>query len=464
MRRIGEDNSWLNIDWVVVLIYLILVILGISNIYSAGYNGEDVSLFDFSTEHGKQIMWLGIAVFIGIIIFILDFGFIRKYSFWVYSVTMLLLVVVLFFPEKNGAKSWFGFGSFGIQPSEFAKVGVSLALARFIGDTGKSQLELRKRKMVSRGLANLWGMIPFVRKNLEIIVIIGLPCALVLLQPDAGTFIVFTSFILVLYREGYAGNILLFGLVAVIIGVLTLVVSDSSFLLPILKIKMSGKSGIVISLLIIAFIFFLLIRNFILKRNRPELYRALIGSVIVAIVFVNTVEWAYSNVLQDHQKTRIDLLLGKIDDPDGDGYNINRAKSAIGSGGFLGKGYKQATLANASQRHVPMQSTDFIFCTWSEERGFIGSALLVVLYTVLLIRMVTIAERQRSDYTRVFAYAVSGIFFFHFMINVGMAIGLAPVIGIPLPFFSSGGSSIMAFSILIFLLLKFDSERKVILK
>ena len=267
-----------------------------------------------------------------------------------------------------------------------------------------------------------------------------------------------------LYREGYAGNVLLFLIIAVIIAVITLIVADSSFILPVLKIKMGGKFGIILALSLLALILFLLIRNFVLKRNRPPLYRALVGSLIVAVLFVNFIEWGYSTFLDDHQKERIDLVLGKIEDPDGKGYNINRAKAAIGSGGFAGKGYQQATLANASQKHVPMQSTDFIFCTWSEERGFIGSLALVLLYTFLLIKIVSIAERQRSSYVRIYAYCAAGVFFYHFMINVGMAIGLAPVIGIPLPLFSYGGSQVLSFSLMLFILIKLDSERKIVLK
>ena len=227
---------------------------------------------------------------------------------------------------------------------------------------------------------------------------------------------------------------------------------------------MGGKFGIVLSLLTLGLIAYLFIKNFVLKRNRPTLYRAIVGSLIVSILFVNFVEWGYSTFLDDHQKQRIDLLLGKIEDPDGKGYNINRAKASIGSGGFNGKGYMEATLANASQRHVPMQSTDFIFCTWSEERGFLGSALLVLMYMALLIKIVSVAERQRSKYTRVFAYSVASVFFYHFMINVGMGVGLAPVIGIPLPLFSYGGSSVLTFSLLLFILIKLDSERKVVLQ
>ncbi len=459
----GQENKlFANIDWGLIVAYFALVILGVSNIYSSVYDPQHSGLFDLSTEHGKQIMWFGISLFLGLIILFLESNFIRKYAYWFYAFTMLLLGAVLLTEPINGARSWFGFGSVGIQPSEFAKVGVALALARFI-DQSSSTSE-RSRSSRKNGLSTLWGAIPFITKNKETVLILGIPCILVLLQPDAGTFIVFTSFLLVLYREGYAGNILLFLVIGVIIAIITLLVADSSFFFPFSKMKLSGKTGIVITLVVLTGIFAFAIKSFILKRNRKGLYRSLFGSLIVAVLFVNFVEIAYSSVLQSHQKTRIDLLLGKIDDPDGEGYNINRAKAAIGSGGFMGKGYRSATLANASQKHVPMQSTDFIFCTWSEERGFVGSLGLVVLYTFLLLKIVVIAERQRSVFTRVYAYGVGGIFFYHFIINVGMAIGLAPVIGIPLPFFSYGGSSMMSFSVLLFILLKLDSERKIVLQ
>lgn len=459
----GQDNKlFANLDWGLLSVYFLLVIMGISNVYSSVYDPELTGLFNLGTEHGKQIMWFGISLFLGVIILFLESSFIRKYAFWFYAVTMFLLAAVLFTTPINGARSWFGFGSVGIQPSEFAKVGVSLALARLIDQ--KSASKERSSITKNKGLSTLWGVLPFFNKNKSTGLILGIPCALVLLQPDAGTFIVFTSFILVLYREGYAGNILLFLVIGIIIAIITLLVADSTFFFPFLKIMVSGKTGIILTLLVVAGIFAFAIKSFILKRNRKGLYRTLFGSLIVAVLFVNFVEIAYSSVLKPHQKVRIDLLLGKIDDPDGKGYNINRAKAAIGSGGFMGKGYRSATLANASQKHVPMQSTDFIFCTWSEERGFVGSLVLIVFYTFMLLKIVVIAERQRSVFTRVYAYCVGGIFFYHFMINIGMAIGLAPVIGIPLPFFSYGGSSMMSFSVLLFILLKLDSERKIILQ
>ncbi|MGV6860886.1 MAG: rod shape-determining protein RodA [Putridiphycobacter sp.] len=449
-----------SIDWTLILLYVILVGFGLSNIYASVFDPEHSFLFDLSTEYGKQSMWIGISIFLGLVILLLDASFIIKNAYIVYGVTMLLLLFVLFTKPVNGAKSWFGFGGVGIQPSEFAKIGVSLALARYLSMTSI----LKKKK--SQGPVNLslggavGGLSNFLKLYSRIIFIIGIPSILVLLQPDAGTFIVFTSFLLVLYREGYAGNILLFGLVAVIIAVITLVVADNSFYLPFTKIKLGGKFGIFIFIMVLGGILGFVINKLVLKRNRKPLYKALIGSIVVSIIFINFVEVGYSKILQKHQKERIDLVLGKIDDPDGKGYNINRAKAAIGSGGFSGVGYKQAKLANANQKHVPMQSTDFIFCTWSEERGFIGSAGLVVLYMILLIKIIAVAEKQRSIFSRVYGYAIAGIIFYHFMINIGMAIGLAPVIGIPLPFFSYGGSSMMSFTIMLFILIKLDAENK----
>lgn len=457
--RNQNDNIVADIDWVMLLLYFLLVGLGVVNIYASVYDPEHPKLLDQITQHGKQITWIGVSLFLGLVIMLLETSFLKKYAYWFYGVTVVLLVAVLFMPAVHGARAWFGIGAFGIQPAEFAKIGVALALSKYLSTT-----DHQKGKSGFNVSLNLTRGVTLTKLPFTAFLILVIPGILILLQPDAGTLIIFTSFILMLYREGYAGNILLFLIVAVIIAVTTLVVADSSFMVPGLKIKLSGKAGIIISLLTLGIIFYFIIRSFVLPRNRGGLYKALGGSLVVAIIFVNFIEIGYSKILMEHQKTRIDLVLGKIDDPDGEGYNINRAKAAIGSGGFVGKGYMKATLANENQGHVPMQSTDFIFCTWSEEWGFMGSFSLVLLYTILLIKMIIIAERQRSDFTRIFAYCVTGIFFYHFMINVGMAIGLAPVIGIPLPFFSYGGSSMMSFSILFFILLKLDAERKVVLQ
>jgi len=460
----GAKNILGDVDLGLILIYFIFVSFGLSTIYSAVYEPDHSFLFDMSKEYGKQSMWIGISLFIGFIILLLDGSFIIKNSYWVYAVTMLLLVLVLFTNPINGARSWFGFGSIGIQPAEFAKIGVSLALARYL--SMKSILiKRKKRQNISFSLGNvISSTIESIQTNLPILLILGLPSVLVLLQPDAGTFIVFTSFILVLYREGFAGNVLLFGIVSVCIAVITLLVADNTFFIPFTKVMLTGKFGVFLVILFLGLLFYLAIKKLVQPRERRALYKALAGSIVISIIFINVVELGYSTILQKHQRDRIDLVLGKIEDPNGKGYNINRAKAAIGSGGFTGKGYRQAKLASASQKHVPEHSTDFIFCTWSEERGFLGSAGLVILYMIFLIKLILVAERQKSRFTRIYAYSVAGVFFYHFMINIGMAIGLAPVIGIPLPFFSYGGSGMMSFSILLFILIKLDSERKSVLQ
>lgn len=442
--RAGESPIK-NIDRGLLIIYLIMVTLGIINIYSSNYNPERPEIYSFKQEYGMQLLWLGISLFLGGIILLLEGNFIRKYAYEIYGVVCLLLVAVLIVgTEKNGAKAWFGIGSVGIQPSEFAKIGVSLALAKFL-----STPQIRFENLDVRFYTACF---------------IALPGVLILMQPDAGTFIVFLCFILVLYREGMSGNLLLFGLYFLVIAILSLRLKDSTMDLPLFNLEINSLVGLGIILTIIATIVFFLIRQLISKRNRKQMVVLLIVIYGASLLTIYGTHFMYFNVLKTHQKERIDTTLGLIDDPDGKNYNIDRAMAAIGSGQFSGKGYMKSTLANAGQKHVPMQSTDFIYCTLSEEWGFLGSVTVIILFCFLLFRIIIIAERQRSQFTRIFAYCVSAIFFFHFLINIGMAIGLAPVIGIPLPFFSYGGSSLIAFSSLVFILLKLDSERLDILR
>lgn len=433
------------IDTGLLLIYLIMVVMGIVNIYSSNYNPERTRLWDLHQEYGKQIMWFGISLAIGGIILLLEGNFIRKYAYEIYGVVCMLLVAVLLVgTEKNGARAWFGIGSFGIQPSEFAKIGVSLALAKYL-----STPQIRFEDIETR----------FYTASF-----IAVPGLLILLQPDAGTFIVFLSFILVLYREGMSGNLLLFGLYFLVLAIMTLRLKDATFDLPFISLSTSALIGLGLILSLIAIGVYFIIRQISTKRNRRSMVIKLLMVYAMSLGMIYVTNFAYYNVLKKHQKERIDTTLGLIDDPDGKNYNIDRAMAAIGSGRLTGKGYMKSTLANAGQKHVPMQSTDFIYCTLSEEWGFLGSVAVIIMFSLLLLRIIIIAERQRSQFTRIFAYCVSAIFFFHFLINIGMAIGLAPVIGIPLPFFSYGGSSLMSFSVLIFLLLKLDSERLEILR
>jgi len=347
----------------------------------------------------------------------IDMKFFTSFSYIIYGATILLLLAVLVLgKEVAGSKSWIEIGGFRLQPAEFAKFATNLALARYLSGIN---INLKKSKNVI-----LAGTILFI------------PLILILLQNDTGSAIVYVAFILVLYREGFSGNFLILGFVIAVLFVLTLMV---------------GKFLVLGIIAAITFVLFL-----ITQKARKNLL-LLFGMFVVIAAFVFSVDYAFENVLQDHQKTRIEVLLGKKTDFHGAGYNVNQSLIAIGSGGFSGKGFLQGT--QTKYKFVPEQSTDFIFCTVGEEWGFIGSTLVIVLFMVFLIRLLFVAERQRSAFSRIYGYGVAAIIFFHLAVNIGMTIGLAPVIGIPLPFFSYGGSSLWAFTILLFIFIKLDSNR-----
>lgn len=415
--------------------------MGWLNIYSASYNIDHPSIFDSTQEYGKQFIWIVTAIVLGSVILLFDGTFIRRSAPLVYGITTLLLVLVLIFgKEVNGAKAWFGFGSFGIQPSEFAKLGTSLMLAFYLSETN-----IRMENMRTKIIATA---------------ILALPALLILLQPDTGTVLVFVAYILVMYREGLSGNILLLGLLAMILSVLSLVLKATSASFG--DIEIAGHYMLMIVIAIASVLIFFGIKRFVRPRFRRRNQLLLIGTALGSLLFIATLDQIFENVLEPHQKIRINILLGLAEDPQGAGYNVKQSKTAIGSGGLTGKGYLDGTLTK--YKYVPMQSTDFIYCTIGEEWGFLGSTLIVVLFVMLMLRLIFIAERQRSTFTRIYGYAVACIFFIHLLINIGMAIGLAPVIGIPLPFFSYGGSSLWGFTILLFILLKLDTERLVILR
>jgi rod shape determining protein RodA len=335
---------------------------------------------------------------------------------------LLTLVAVIFFGAViKGSHSWFKIGEFAIQPAEFAKFATNMALAKYL-----STLDIRMQNTRTKIIAG---------------VIMIAPVVLILLQNETGTALVYTSFIFVLYREGLSGNVLLLGFAAAVLFILALLVSKSVLI------------GIIAG---IALIFFFLVR-----KNKKNVFIILSG-VAVAFVIIFSVDHVYHHVLQEHQRTRIDVLLGKSIDLKGAGYNVNQSKIAIGSGGGFGKGYLQGT--QTKYEFVPEQSTDFIFCTVGEEWGFFGSVVVIGLFMVLLARIIYVAERQRSQYSRIYGYGVACILFFHVMVNIGMTIGLAPVIGIPLPFFSYGGSSLWSFTILLFIFVKLDAYRLQILR
>jgi rod shape determining protein RodA len=413
----GQKNIFHNIDWITVFLYLTLVFLGWINIYAAVYDESHKSIFDISQRYGKQLIWIAAAIILGLIILIIDAKFFSTFAYPIYIISILSLLAVLLLGTRiAGSKSWFQIGGFGIQPAEFAKFATNLAIAKYLTTLN---IDLKKIKTIIKSL-----------------LIIGIPAILILLQHDMGSALVYSGFILVLYREGLSGSILILGVMIVVLFILTLVLGKFIFI------------GILAG---IAFLMF-----FFIKRNRKNIY-SIIGILVLSIAFVFSVDYGFENVLQPHQKKRIEVLLGKEADLKGAGYNVNQSKIAIGSGGFSGKGFLKGT--QTKYNFVPEQSTDFIFCTVGEEWGFVGSFVVIFLFIALLIRLIKLAERQRSAFSRIYGYGVASILFFHVVVNIGMTIGLTPVIGIPLPFFSYGGSSLWAFTILLFIFLKQDASR-----
>lgn len=418
----NERNSIIGrIDWVTLLIYLALVMIGWFSIFSARYNEAHPSIFDMSQVYGKQLIWIGAALLMGFIILLIDAKFFNVFSLWIYIAVLATLFMVLVYGKATkGATSWIDLGG-GIkfQPSEFAKMATALAVAGYL-DRLDVDLQKRKDQLVTAAL-------------------VLIPMALVLLQNDTGSAIVFVSFILVLYREGFPGTgwAMVAGVVAVFLFIFTLIWSQK-----IMYLILGG-------LLILTLTYYLI--------NKKRGLVTMLAVFACMFVFVFSVDYAFNKILQEHQRSRIEVLLGMKDDPKGDGYNVHQSKIAIGSGGLTGKGFLEGT--QTKYDFVPEQHTDFIFCTIGEEGGFLGTSVVVLLYVALLIRIITLAERQRSTFSRVYGYAIAGIFFVHVAINIGMTIGLMPVIGIPLPFLSYGGSSMLAFTMMLAIFLKQDANR-----
>ncbi len=415
MKR--SKNIFANIDWITLSLYLILITIGWFSIYAATYDEEQSFVLNLSTSHGKQLFFIGVSLLTGIIILIFDSKFFTTFSYFIYAAIILLLIGVLLFGATiKGSKSWIRMGSFSLQPAEFAKFAVALALAKFF-----SGLNANIKNNTSK---------------VAIAAIIGIPAALILLQGDTGSMLVFSSFILVLFREGLPAIFLILILVIGILSVMALVVN---------------KYILIILLAIIS------VGMFIFLKRAKNIIPIVAGLFVFCAGYVLSVDYVFNNILKSHQRERIEVLLGQKTDLKGAGYNLNQSLIAIGSGGTIGKGFLKGTQTKFN--FVPEQSTDFIFCTVGEEWGFMGSAGILLIFFGLLYRILFLAERQRSKFSRVYAYSVASILFFHITINIGMTIGLVPVIGIPFPLVSYGGSSVLAFTILIFILLKLDSDR-----
>ena len=410
-------------DWASILLYLGIVLFGWLNIYAACYDEAHASVFDFSRQHGKQILWMASAFLIAVCILLIHPRVFSNGSYIIYGIVLLLLVATLFIGTvTNGGQSWIDFGAFKFQPSEFAKFATALALSKYISAIDIDLTLLR------------------TRTTLALMVLV--PAGLILLQHDTGSALVFLAFLLPFFREGLSHYILLIGLLAIILFVSALLIN---------KYLLMG-------ILLAICLFYLFVW---LSKRTSRNYWHTAAFFIVCCLFTLSVEFTFEHVLETHQRNRIYVLLGKVEDPRGVGYNVDQAKIAIGSGGLVGKGFLNGTITKAN--FVPEQETDFIFCTVGEEWGFIGCLILIAAYVLLLIRLITMAERQRSTFSRFYGYCVASILFFHFAINIGMVLGLVPVIGIPLPFFSYGGSSLIAFTILLFIFIRQDADRNALI-
>lgn len=445
--------------------------LGWINIYAAVYSDEHQSILDMGQRYGKQLIWIIAGIILAIMVLTIDSKFFAAFATHIYIFTILLLVAVLIFgKEVNGARAWFEFGSVALQPAELGKFATNLAIAKCI-----SQFDFKIQKL---------------RSYLTLGAIIALPAILIIMQNDTGSALVFAVFIFVFFREGLSGMVLFWGFAAAALFVLSLLLDEFKLLLFLLSISVAAYGVLrlsikeaLIGLLAITGTFGLIwLTDLLFGLKGSPFQLLLITTAIIAVLFIAfgifyhvkqvwrivlffifavsismSVNYFYKNVLIIHQRNRIDEVLGIKSDKLGAGYNVNQSKIAIGSGGITGKGFLNGT--QTKYNFVPEQSTDFIFCTVGEEWGFLGSTFIVGLFLILLIRLITLAERQRSQFSRVYGYGVACILFFHIAINISMTIGLAPVIGIPLPFFSYGGSSLWAFTILLFIFLRLDASR-----
>jgi rod shape determining protein RodA len=471
------------LDWITIALYFILVVCGWLSIYGATYDfNNPLSMFDFDNRAGKQFVWILTSFILIGIILLIDYKIYNSFltNFAYIAVVFLLIITVFIAPDIKGSRSWLVFGPVSFQPAELAKVTTALAIARYIYLKGKIS-----------GWKDyfLLGLLIFV------------PFCIVVLQNETGSALVFAAFLLVFYREGMSGMVLLSGVFAVLLfiiivrfgdiplqngeGDLGILIALSAillveFLYTIFLKKEKKKNALimlggVVGIALIAFILniwltirydyvalFMVAASFVywgiiafVKRSKK--LGGLVIFIVAAVTFCFAVDYMFDEVLQPHQQIRIKILLNMEDDLSGAGYNVNQSKIAIGSGGFFGKGFLQGTQTKLN--YVPEQATDFIFCTVGEEFGFVGTSFILVLFLFFLLRLLHIAERQRDTFSRVYGYGVLSIFFFHILVNIGMVVGLMPVIGIPLPFFSYGGSSLWAFTVLLFILLRLDASR-----
>jgi len=407
------------IDWITILLFLILVGFGWMNIYSASLNDASNGFFDMSQTYGRQALFIGLSVLLIIFILSIEAKFYERFASVIY-ITSLLSLLGLFVLGKtiSGATSWYSFGSFSLQPSEFAKAATALALAKYLSDI---QTDIK-----------------LIKHQVGAFLIIFLPALIIIPQPDPGSALVYLAFFFPLYREGISGIYLLIGSSLISIFILTLLI---------------GSIWVSLAVIALGILIFFFRRN---KKKKYISYYFLIATI--AMLFSFSVNYIFENVFEQRHRDRFNIVLGKEVDSKGIGYNTNQSEIAIGSGGWTGKGWTQGTQTKGN--FVPEQHTDYIFSTVGEEWGFLGSSILVVLFMCLFIRILFVAERQKSQFSRIYGYSVAGILFIHFLVNIGMVLGIFPTVGIPLPFFSYGGSGLWGFTILLFIFVKLDSNRK----
>lgn len=476
----NENSIFKSLDWFTVVLYLVMTIYGAISIYAAKYSFEETSLFSFDTFSGKQFCWIILSLCLGFSLLLIDRQFYEAYAYPIYGCMILLLILTIFVaPNIKGSHSWISLGPVSLQPAEFAKFATALALAKLFSTYGFS-LNSPKNTAIAVG-------------------IIVLPILIIILQNETGSALVYTSLVFVLYREGLTGLVLFAGVASVVIFVIALKYSSVPFMditlgefcvfiiimaITVGMLHIYCKSRIVgrnvllgylgagamaiaahyLGFDIHGYLFFFPVIGCSLIYLAWEFIRAgnqklltTVGFAIAGICLLFTVNFAFNKVLKPHQQMRIKVALAIEDDVRGQGYNVNQSKIAIGSGGLFGKGFLNGTQTKFG--YVPEQHTDFIYCTIGEEQGFVGSVAVLLLFLALILRIITIAERQHTAFGRVYAYCVASIFIFHLSINVGMVLGVCPVIGIPLPFFSYGGSSIWGFTTLLFILLRIDASR-----
>ncbi len=463
-----SSNILGRLDWVTVILWLVMMIMGWLNIYAAVYNEQHTSIFDLSQRYGKQLVFIIAALVLAVMVMVTDNKLWFFFAWFIYGFFLLLLILVLIFGnEINGARAWFSIGSFGLQPSEFTKFATGLALASFLN----AQRQSTGWRVMAPATA-----------------IIMAPMVLIALQPDMGSVITYFAFFVVLYREGMSIYVFISAMLAATLFLLTLMLGNvpvASGLMVMAVIALAVTSGSMLTIkasgvmavtgglsylaghyllgldiaviIVVAVLLAGVVYLWFIYRQKLKMPAVIYAFLISGILYLFTVDYAFHNILQPHQQTRINIMLGMETDPYGEGYNLNQSLISIGSGGFLGKGYLNGT--QTKFKFVPEQSTDFIFCTVGEEWGFVGSVVVIGLFVWLLLRLLMLAERQRTIFIRAYGYGVFGLFLGHFFVNIGMTIGVMPVIGIPLPFFSYGGSSLWGFTILLFVFLRLDAGR-----